>query len=321
MEGYDIIGDIHGCADKLKSLLSALGYQQDERTGAYKHPQRQAVFVGDLIDRGSDQLRVLEIVKAMVDAGYAQMVMGNHEFNGIAYNTEYPVGSGQYLRRHNDKNTRQHQSFLDQVTGAERTKYLEWFKTLPLWLDLGELRIVHACWHDASMNVITKSMGSNRLGTLDDLVRASTKGDALYEAVEIVLKGPEISLVDHGQPPYADKDGHLRENARIRWWNGNATTLREIAEISGTFTTESGTPYPELPGIDVTPDDRSYVYTGTVPVFYGHYWRQGDPQHLRDWNSLSACVDFSAVKGGTLTAYRWSGESRIDPDHYFPRAA
>jgi hypothetical protein len=320
VKGYDIIGDIHGCATQLEGLLSNLGYQHDKQSGAYRHQERQAIFVGDLIDRGPDQLRVLEIVKAMVDAGSAQIVMGNHEFNAIAYNTEYPVGSGQFLRPHNAKNNHQHQSFLDQVTGAQRAEYIDWFKTLPMWLDLGDLRVIHACWHDESMKVVLDVLGSNRFGTLDDLVRASSAGDPLYEAVEILLKGPEISLVDYGQPPYADKDGHLRENARIRWWNGDATTLREIAEISGTFTTKTGEPYPDLPSIEVGPEDRSYVYAGTVPVFYGHYWRQGHPQHLRDWNSLSACVDFSAVKGGTLIAYRWSGETIVDPEHYFSQS-
>jgi hypothetical protein len=51
-------------------------------------------------------------------------------------------------------------------------------------------------------------------------------------------------------------------------------------------------------------------------VFYGHYWRQGSPKHLHDWTAYTACVDFSAVKGGRLTAYRWSGESQIRADHY-----
>ena len=57
-------------------------------TGAYWHPARQAIFVGDLIDRGDDQLRVLEIVNGMVEGGSAQIVMGNHEFNAIGYATE-----------------------------------------------------------------------------------------------------------------------------------------------------------------------------------------------------------------------------------------
>jgi hypothetical protein len=320
VEGYDIIGDIHGCAAHLEALLSDLGYRPDGPGGAFRHPQRQAIFVGDLIDRGPEQLRVLATVKAMVDAGSAQIVMGNHEFNAVAYATEYPAGSGHYLRPHNEKNNHQHQSFLEQVTGAERTTYIEWFKTLPLWLDLGDLRVIHACWHEDSIAVATRELGSNRFSSEDDVVRASTKDDALYAAIEVLLKGPEISLVDHGQPAYMDKDGHVRTNARVRWWNGEATTLGEIAEISSTFTTEAGEPYPDLPSVEVTPENRSYVYTGSVPVFYGHYWRQGQPQQSRDWNALSACVDFSAVKKGTLMAYRWSGESRVQPEHYFSYA-
>lgn len=83
--------------------------------------------------------------------------------------------------------------------------------------------------------------------------------------------------------------------------------------MSSTFTTEDHQPYPALPSIEVAQD---YVYEGQVPVLYGHYWRQGSPRHLHDWTDYAACVDFSAVKGGALTAYRWSGEARIDPAHY-----
>jgi hypothetical protein len=52
------------------------------------HPDRQAIFVGDLIDRGPRQVESVEIVRSMVDAGAAQIAMGNHEFNAIAYATQ-----------------------------------------------------------------------------------------------------------------------------------------------------------------------------------------------------------------------------------------
>ena len=179
--------------------------------GAYRHPERRAIFVGDLIDRGPDQLRVLQTVKAMVDAGSAQMVLGNHEFNALAYATEWPAGSGKYLRPHDDpgnetaaKNEQQHAEFLEQVTGAERERYLKWFWTQPLWLDLGGLRVVHACWHADSIAYVEAELGGQPLHRSDQLVRASTKTDPLYTAVENLLKGPEISLVDHGQSPYID---------------------------------------------------------------------------------------------------------------------
>jgi hypothetical protein len=80
VKGYDIIGDVHGCATALEDLLIDLGYRPNDWTGAYWHPDRRAVFVGDLVDRGPDQLRVLKLVKLMVDGGSAHIVMGNHEF-------------------------------------------------------------------------------------------------------------------------------------------------------------------------------------------------------------------------------------------------
>ncbi|MEU3615104.1 polynucleotide kinase-phosphatase [Streptomyces sp. NPDC006872] len=71
---FDIIGDIHGCAVELESLLGKLGYVD----GA--HPEgRQAVFVGDLVDRGPDSPGVLRRVMSMVRSGNALCVPGNHE--------------------------------------------------------------------------------------------------------------------------------------------------------------------------------------------------------------------------------------------------
>lgn len=153
---------------------------------------------------------------------------------------------------------------------------------------------------------------------MEHLVAASTKSDPLYRAVETLLKGPEISLVEHDQPEYHDKDGHSRGSAQIvmRWWNSEARTLRDLALIEGNFTTAAGEPSPPLPELELSHGDQAYVYPPGVPVFYGHYWRQGPPKHRHDWTDYTACVDFSAVKGGALTAYRWSGEKQIRPDHY-----
>lgn len=314
MPGYDIIGDIHGCADQLDMLLDAMGYRRTG--GTHWHPTRQVVFVGDLIDRGPQQLRVLETVKAMVEAGSAQIVMGNHEFNAVCY--DIAGADGDYLRRHTGKNFRQHQAFLEQLTTEQRQYYLEWFRTIPLWLDLGGLRVVHACWHESSMKVVERELGSNRFSTDRQFVDASEEGHPLFVAVETLIKGPDMSLTDHGQLPYLDKDGHERERARLRWWS-TGTTLRELAEISSRFTTSGGDPYPELPAIPLDHDD--HVYRGDVPVFYGHYWRSGIPEHGSDWTDRTACVDFSAVKGGRLTAYRWSGEATVRPENYLQIAA
>ena len=316
MEGYDVIGDIHGSATELEGLLDKLGYELDAVTGVYRHPQRTVVFVGDLIDRGREQLRVLEIAKAMADAGTAQLVMGNHEFNAIAYATEWPAGSGKFLRPRTEKNDHQHHAFLEQVTGPQYAHYISWFRSLPLWLELDGLRVVHACWHQPSMDIVTTALGGNRFTSDEQLARASDPDDPLFTAVEVLLKGPEVSLVDHGQPAYLDKDGVARERARIRWWADGATTLKDVAMLDRTFTTEDGSAYPDLPHLPVRAESRSYVYDGDVPVLFGHYWRTGTPAHLEDWTARTACLDFSAVKDGDLTAYRWSGEAELREENF-----
>lgn len=81
---FDIIGDVHGCASELTTLLTDLGWDlQLDRTGravGASHPAgRQALFVGDLVDRGPDTPGVLRLVMGMVAAGTALCVSGNHE--------------------------------------------------------------------------------------------------------------------------------------------------------------------------------------------------------------------------------------------------
>lgn len=114
---YDLIGDVHGYATPLRALLRDLGYK--EREGTWRHPERTVIFLGDFIDRGPEQLETVRIARGMVEAGAALAVMGNHEFNAIAWASETPEGSGQYLRQHSDKNRDQHAAFLRAVGALE----------------------------------------------------------------------------------------------------------------------------------------------------------------------------------------------------------
>ncbi len=68
-----MIGDVHGCRAELEALLAALGYaiERDPAgrpTGA-RHPERRAIFLGDLVDRGPDTPGVLRLVMGMVATG------------------------------------------------------------------------------------------------------------------------------------------------------------------------------------------------------------------------------------------------------------
>jgi protein phosphatase len=77
---FDIVGDIHGCFAELTGLLAHLGYRiAPDGTGAHHPGGRRALFVGDLVDRGPAVPAVLRLVMAMVAAGDALCIAGNHE--------------------------------------------------------------------------------------------------------------------------------------------------------------------------------------------------------------------------------------------------
>ena len=80
---FDVIGDVHGCLAELEALLGTLGYAIERdaagRPIGAQHPDRRAIFLGDLVDRGPDTPGVLRLVMGMVAAGTALAVLGNHE--------------------------------------------------------------------------------------------------------------------------------------------------------------------------------------------------------------------------------------------------
>jgi hypothetical protein len=300
--GYDIIGDIHGYADGLVALLRKLGYR--DQGGGWRHSEHTAIFVGDFIDRGPGQLDTVRIVRGMVESGSALAVMGNHEFNAIAWNTPHPDLPGEHLRRRSLKNQEQHAAFLAEAAHDPELHQdiLDWFLTLPLRLDLPELRVVHACWHTSDMAELAPLLlPGNRLSA-DLVVEASRKGSRVFEMVENIIKGPEVPLPD-GRT--FQQGGHVRKEARVRWWDAAATTFRQAAIVDA----QTQTLLPELP----VPAGVIPGYDSAKPVFFGHYWMTGVPKPLA---SRVACVDYSAGKGDPLVAYRWDGEAELVQEHF-----
>lgn len=295
---YDVIGDIHGEADKLTALLSKLGYTPTG--GVWRHSARQAVFVGDLIDRGPKQLETVGIVRAMVESGSAHCALGNHEFNAIAWVSPDPDRPGHFLRDHHKPGNRtQHQAFLEVVEGTPQQREItDWFKTLPLWLDFGGLRVVHACWHGESMDILRPFLGRGQTLTEEAIRLGSLKGHPVFEALEVVCKGPEVPL-----PPgiaYTDKGGKIRHEVRVRWWQEDLSTYRKAA-IGPPG--DSG----EIPDVPMPEGWKAHPYSG-VPVLFGHYWFSGTPAVI---SPRFACLDFSVAQGGPLVAYRWDGEAEL----------
>ncbi len=84
--------------------------------------------------------------------------------------------SDDYLRPHTEKNMRQHQAFLDAYTHTpdDHNDVIAWFMTLPLWLDLGGLRVVHACWDARLIARIEETRGGSQLLSEELLVQSNT---------------------------------------------------------------------------------------------------------------------------------------------------
>ena len=261
---YDLIGDIHGHADELTELLTKLGYKL--RNGVWSHDHRMVIFLGDYIDRGPKQRESVEIVRGMVEAGHALAIMGNHEFNAIGYATLAPGGED-CLRAHSPDNKRQHGRFLEEFPrgSPEYEDAIAWFKTLPLYLEIPELRAVHACYDYRQLDVIKDHLGAEYLLSDETLVRAFTRDTDLYFAIETCLKGIEIDLPDGLS--YPDKEGIERHNVRCNWWDPELKTFKEVALLSDEQM-RAKLSDAELPAGTIL------AYDNLKPVFFGHYWYQ-----------------------------------------------
>ena len=116
------IGDVQGCDAELGALLSALKFSAD----------RDSVwFVGDLVNRGPDSLKVLRRIRAMGDA--ATVILGNHDLHLLA------VAYGGARLRDDDT--------LGAVLAApDRALLLEWLGSRPLLHEDPNLNVcmVHA---------------------------------------------------------------------------------------------------------------------------------------------------------------------------------
>ena len=297
---YDLIGDIHGHAKALERLLAKLGYKQSD--GVWHHSYRKVIFVGDYIDRGPQIRKVLQIVKRMSDSGNAIALMGNHEYNALAY--AFETDEGKYLRSHNHKHEVQHRATLEQFSKhpEEWSEYLQWFYSLRLFLDTGELRAVHACWDDSHIQRL-KTWGVETMNP-DLLLKSHDPSASEYRIVNDILKGKEFNIPE--QYAWYDKDGNIRTQNRIKWWMepNNALYHEFLFDCPE-----------ELKEQMVSSHVDALVYPAEAPpVFVGHYWLRDSYPVIQSHNVV--CLDYSIAKGGYLVAYRWDGEATLDSSHF-----
>lgn len=295
--GWDLIGDIHGEVVQLELLLRQLGYSVQD--GVYRHPTRKVIFVGDLVDRGKDVKKVLGIVKAMVDAGTALAIIGNHEFNLVSYFTKNEAGA--WLRPHTDRNYKQLESTLNDFKNEQELLeyYIEWIKTLPLFIEMDDFRVIHASWNDDSVGYLKEHYPENRL-TYSLLVESNIKGSKAYDVIEFLLKGLEIQLDGFS---FFDSENIERSAVRVQWWQSpKGKMLSELLVKPNAAIEDLLVPqhkYSEFCGYSKS----------AKPLFLGHYCIGGE-MRLQLHNLV--ILDYCVYKSKRLTAYRFDGETSLD---------
>lgn len=299
---YDIIGDVHGQASALKKLLLKMGYSKIN--GTYSHPSRKAIFVGDFINRGSEIKKTIRIVRNMVESGHGLAILGNHEINAIIYHMKDKQGS-LLVKKPNKYFISLYKTINEfSLNPQEWIETLQWMRTLPLYLDLGEIRVVHACWSDEAIQVADKLYDEGRIKK--KVFRTIQKKAEAEETIStwLLTKGVYLRL-----PPdlrVRNNKGITPRMIRIEWWDSPLEkTFNEISFESKFTLPEYTVPKQILP--------KTYPYPDNAPpVFFGHYCRGTGPYIVKH---NVCCVDSCITGTGVLSAYRWNGEKELKAEN------
>lgn len=122
-----IIGDVHGHYEGLMTLFEAIAPTADD----------QVYFLGDLIDRGPQSSYVVNFVK---ENGY-QCLLGNHEQMLLNILTNGQVATSMVQAWLYSGG---HATLASYQQATIPHDHVHWFKTLPTYLDLGDILLAHA---------------------------------------------------------------------------------------------------------------------------------------------------------------------------------
>lgn len=124
------VGDVQGCAEELEALIT--------RAGVEFGVDFELWVAGDLVNRGPDNRRALELVRDLVEVGRAKLILGNHDIFLIA------AALGVWELRPAD-------SLSDVLDADDVDEWIDWLRARPL-VATGEISgqrfaMVHASTH------------------------------------------------------------------------------------------------------------------------------------------------------------------------------
>jgi hypothetical protein len=262
----DVVGDVHGEIDALAQLLQALGYDADGR----HRDGRRLVFAGDLGDRGPDSPAVFALVQRLHAAGRAQCVLGNHELNLLRGAAKH--GNGWFFDHDHDRaNGRFVQS--RRVEPRARNDILRFVASLPVALERDDLRVVHAAWHEPSLQRLRADLAEPSYLRLYDAFATDALGvqerARLAEAAERETAAHAHLLGDRdAEVPLLVNVGAC--DVHYQMSNPLRVVTSGVEQLAARPFFASG----KWRMVDRIPwwDD----YAAGLPVVFGHYWRWPD---------------------------------------------
>jgi bis(5'-nucleosyl)-tetraphosphatase (symmetrical) len=258
-----IIGDVHGCYDGLARLLDRIAYQDGID---------QLIFLGDLVNRGPDTVKTIELVLSLKQV---QMVYGNHDL----YAWHYLIQPNFFMHQKHRLS-----SLIEDQSLCQR--WLDFLKKQQFILHLQEKQVllVHAgIWPEWTL--------------AEALSHARRLGSQLNESEGKVL---EDWFTDKAVLPLTDPmtdQFAFQVMTRMRFVNSD-----DALNLSFVGT-------PELAKSTIKPwwQSRSRWHNGTLKVFFGHW----SALKARSVTHHIHCLDGGYVWGGDLVAYALESEQRF----------
>jgi len=298
--GVDFIGDIHGQLGALLRLARSLGY---EVGNGWRHADgRIPVFLGDLVDRGPRSLETARLVADLAADRRAFCLMGNHEYNLVCWHAGLP--GWEEPKRSNRPTTEDVRRRPDDWAPA-----LTFFRTLPLALELPDLRAIHAVWHLPSVRAAqpllapAEPRGHDAVGWLEAHVALGSPfaGRRLRAGVAASGRGEpdtphEVLMKGHEAPataPFEDADGHPRTEIRVTWWRGgDAEVPDDRPLVFGHYWNLPPAPPPGLEPWWAPPHPSG---TDALRRWHRELGEAIPPEGRRRWDGPFACVDFNGL--------------------------
>ena len=251
------IGDVQGCCDELLQLLEVLHFD----------PLRDRLwFTGDLVNRGTQSLEVLRLVKSLGER--ATVVLGNHDLHLLA------VAAGASHLRPKD-------SFMDVLEAYDRDSLLSWLQHRPLF------------HHDARLGYALVHAG---LPPQWDLAIA----EACAVEAEQLLRGGDAKAFF--QQMYGDKPVQWRDDLRgaerMRFIINCFTRLRYCDDQGRLALRDKSAPH------SMTSDSMPWFRvpgrkSAAMKIIFGHWSTLGRYQGEGVYS-----LDTGCVWGGALSALR-----------------